>query len=524
MDANGQEFIIKGINVPLAWYVSDVNNNIANIRRNTGANCLRIVVTTSTSDNDWQACVRSCINNQMIPMVELHDVTGSNDANRLNDMARFWASKKSFLTSPDIAKYILINIANEWGDWYLANSNQVAWLEAYKTAISTIRNAGIQTTLVIDAPNWGQDLRNAETIRNYARALQNHDPAHNLLFSVHMYCEWSTSGGSNVYNALNAIKSAGIPIIVGEFGWQHDNGGGSVCDIDESNIINTCQSLGVGWLAWSWKGNGGNVTYLDLSNDWAGTNLTTWGNRVVLGSNGTRTAITCSVFSSSTPNPSSTNLALNKPITVSSTESAALPGSAAVDGNMGTRWSSVYSDPQWIYVDLGANYNISQVKITWEVAYGRDYQIQVSSNATSWTTVKTVTGNTALVNDHTGLNATGRYVRIYGTARGTQWGYSIYELEVYGTLSSQSYTSVDNIDKEQEAISIYPIPFTDQITIKASETISYLVIYDLSGRVCLKSTPQTDQVTLEVNALKRGIYLVKIWAGNRIESRRVVKN
>ncbi|MGC8803376.1 MAG: T9SS type A sorting domain-containing protein, partial [Bacteroidales bacterium] len=60
--------------------------------------------------------------------------------------------------------------------------------------------------------------------------------------------------------------------------------------------------------------------------------------------------------------------------------------------------------------------------------------------------------------------------------------------------------------------------------IKASETISYLVIYDLSGRVCLKSTPQTDQVTLEVNALKRGIYLVKIWAGNRIDSRRVVKN
>ncbi|MGC8803434.1 MAG: discoidin domain-containing protein, partial [Bacteroidales bacterium] len=48
---------------------------------------------------------------------------------------------------------------------------------------------------------------------------------------------------------------------------------------------------------------------------------------------------------------------MNKPTTVSSTESAAYPGSAVVDGNMGTRWSSAFSDPQWIYVDLGTNYN-----------------------------------------------------------------------------------------------------------------------------------------------------------------------
>ncbi len=51
----------------------------------------------------------------------------------------------------------------------------------------------------------------------------------------------------------------------------------------------------------------------------------------------------------------------------------------------------------------------------------------------NWSPLKSVTGNTTLVNDHTGLSGAGRYVRINCTARGTEWGYSIYELEVYGT-------------------------------------------------------------------------------------------
>jgi len=129
----------------------------------------------------------------------------------------------------------------------------------------------------------------------------------------------------------------------------------------------------------------------------------------------------------------STNLALNKSVTVSSTESATYPGSYAVDGNSSTRWASAYSDPQWIQVDLGASYNINRVKLTWEAAYGKDYQIQLSNDNTTWTTIKTVTGNTSLINDQTGLSGSGRYLRMFGTARGTVYGYSLYELEVYGT-------------------------------------------------------------------------------------------
>lgn len=132
----------------------------------------------------------------------------------------------------------------------------------------------------------------------------------------------------------------------------------------------------------------------------------------------------------------STNIARGKTAVSSSNETPSLVAANAVDGNMSTRWASAYSDAQWIYVDLGASYNINRVKINWEAAYGRDYQVQVSSNASSWTTIRNVTGNTSLTNDWTGLSGTGRYVRINGTRRGTQWGYSIFELEVYGTLVS----------------------------------------------------------------------------------------
>src|SRR4051812_18865764 len=76
------------------------------------------------------------------------------------------------------------------------------------------------------------------------------------------------------------------------------------------------------------------------------------------------------------------NIALNKPVTVSSTEAVGTPGGAAVDGNLTSRWSSTFSDAQFIYVDLGATTSISRVKITWENAYGKDYQLQVSANAT----------------------------------------------------------------------------------------------------------------------------------------------
>jgi F5/8 type C domain len=103
------------------------------------------------------------------------------------------------------------------------------------------------------------------------------------------------------------------------------------------------------------------------------------------------------------------NLALNRPATASSTENSGTPASAAVDGNTGTRWSSAFSDPQWLQVDLGSAQQICQVTLTWEAAYATSFQIQVSDTGNGgWTTVystTTGTGGTQTLS----VTGTGRY-------------------------------------------------------------------------------------------------------------------
>jgi beta-glucosidase len=129
-----------------------------------------------------------------------------------------------------------------------------------------------------------------------------------------------------------------------------------------------------------------------------------------------------------------TNLALGRLASSSSSENGSYAPSLAVDGSATTRWSSAFSDPQWIAVDLGASAAITRVVLRWEVAYGADYLIQTSNDKTTWTTVGTVTRGDGGVDDLTGLVASGRYVRVYGTGRGTPWGYSLWEFEVWGTF------------------------------------------------------------------------------------------
>ena len=126
------------------------------------------------------------------------------------------------------------------------------------------------------------------------------------------------------------------------------------------------------------------------------------------------------------------NLALGKPATASSTDST-FPANLSVDGNIYTRWSSVFSDPQWLQVDLGAIYNINEVILNWEAAYGKSFQIQVSNNGSTWTSIYSTTTGTGGNQDLTGLSGSGRYVRMLGTQRGTIYGYSLYEFQVFGT-------------------------------------------------------------------------------------------
>ncbi|HRI20645.1 MAG TPA: discoidin domain-containing protein, partial [Panacibacter sp.] len=138
------------------------------------------------------------------------------------------------------------------------------------------------------------------------------------------------------------------------------------------------------------------------------------------------------------------NIALNKTGVASSLEGIEYQAGAAFDGNGSTRWSSQYSDPQSIYIDLGKRYDLCKVVLRWETALGKDFKIQLSDDAVNWATSITITGNTGLEN-YLPIRGSARYVRMYGTARGTEYGYSLWEFEVYGKESASGCADPSNL-------------------------------------------------------------------------------
>ena len=129
------------------------------------------------------------------------------------------------------------------------------------------------------------------------------------------------------------------------------------------------------------------------------------------------------------------DIALGKPTTASSEESASFPAANATDGDITSRWSSGFSDPQWLQVDLGQTYAINHATLVWEAATASAYQIQTSTDGTNWTTIYTNNNSPQDIQDMA-LSGTGRYIRVYATARASQWGDSLYEFDVYGSPTS----------------------------------------------------------------------------------------
>jgi hypothetical protein len=134
-----------------------------------------------------------------------------------------------------------------------------------------------------------------------------------------------------------------------------------------------------------------------------------------------------------------TLLSQGRPTTASSQEAAFTAPANATDGDTGTRWSSEFSDPQWIRVDLGATATITSVVVQWESAYGKAYQIQTSPDGAAWTTIYS-TGNGAGGTETLTVSGAGRYVRLYGTQRPGGYGYSLWEFKIYGATGTTPTT------------------------------------------------------------------------------------
>lgn len=439
-DKNGEKVVMYGVNEMSIW--GDIDGDVAlpEIRK-TGANAVRLVWTTAGPARKLDILLYNCRVNNMIPVIELHDATG--EWQELPMLVDYWTSPEVVEVLKKHEEYLIINIGNEVG----AQVSASEFKTGYETAIERMREAGIHVPLMIDGGDWGKDIDVLQATGPY---LINADPDKNLMFSVHMW--WPYMWGYSEQKVIDEIRESvemDLPLIVGEFGHQweeHDNG-----KIPYKTILEECYKNEIGYMAWSWGPGNQPQTFLDMTTDGTFDTLREWGIEVCTTDTYSIKNIAvrpASMLTEPTTEPPVTNIpegsiAYKKPVFASSTE----PGNGnvpenAVDGSIATRWSSEYSDPQYIYVDLEDEYEIERVYIEWEAAYAGQYKIQVSNDASTWTDVHTEYNGDGDIDDIS-VDTKGRYVRIYCMQRATQYGNSIFELGVYAKGGAPEPTPIE---------------------------------------------------------------------------------
>ncbi|MET8436650.1 cellulase family glycosylhydrolase [Streptomyces sp900116325] len=388
LEGNGNDFIMRGVNHGHTWYPGETQS-LADIKA-LGANTVRVVLSdgyrwSENSPADVAAIVAQCKTNRLICVLEVHDTTGYGEdaaAGTLDHAADYWIGLKDVLAGEE--DYVIINIGNEpWG-----NPNPEGWTAPTIAAVQKLRNAGFEHTIMVDAPNWGQDRQGVS--RANAQSVYDADPTGNLIFSIHMYSVYNTA--QKVTDYLHAFVDAGLPILIGEFGGPADQYG----DPDEDTMMATAEQLRLGYLAWSWSGNTDPI--LDLAIDFDPSRLSSWGQRIFNGVNGiAQTSREATVYGGANPGD---------------TQAPSTPGTPTASAVAAT-----------------------SVTLTWTAATDNvgvtGYDI-VRVNGGSETTVTASTTNTATV---TGLTAD------------TAYTFAVYARDAAGNRSTRSATVSVTTDK-----------------------------------------------------------------------------
>lgn len=338
LDPNGNAFVFRGVNHAHAWYTSRLNQSMADIAA-TGANSVRVVLAngtqwTRTSGSEVTSIINQCKANKLVCVLEVHDSTGygeSSAATHISRATEYWLSSdiKAAITGQE--DYVIVNIANEpFGN----NTSATTYTNDTITAIRALRNGGLTHMLMVDAANWGQDWSNA--MRDNAPSMLAADSLKNTIFSVHMYEVYDTA--SKVQSYLSSFQNRGLAIVVGEFGAEH--GGKNVA---EEAILQYAQDMRIGYLGWSWSGNGSCCLSLDIVNNWNAGSLSTWGNYLINSTNGIKaTSRLATHFGGTTPSssssarsslaPSSSSVPSSTPATSSSSVRSSSSSSATTTG------------------------------------------------------------------------------------------------------------------------------------------------------------------------------------------------
>ena len=335
------------------------------------------------------------------------------------------ASTESKLRANPAIRYLLV--LNEPNLTDQANLTPSQAAEVWPKYEQVAANTGVK--LVGPAMNWGTMSGYEDPVvwldafyAAYRTRNGNRDPRIDYL-AFHWY-DYGLSG------QLDRLKRYGKPFWVTEFSnWHSQNDGAQIDTLAKqkaqmADMVATLEArpdvFRYAWFTGRWNSDAHFISLLGASGQL--TELGRYYLALPFSGSASGSGAVCSTA----------NIAQGKPGRASSTENGGTPAPAAFDGDSGTRWSSAFSDPQWVQVDLGSSQQICQVVLQWEGAYGKAFQIQVSDDASNWTTVystTTGTGGTQTLN----VSGSGRYVRMYGTQRGTGYGYSLFEFRVYST-------------------------------------------------------------------------------------------
>ncbi len=220
------------------------------------------------------------------------------------------------------------------------------------------------------------------------------------------------------------------------------------------------------------------------------------------------------------------NVALNKPCEYSAYSDNTVKASFAFDGDLTTRWSSPYKDPQWLSVDLQGIYRIKNVTLIWGTSYGLDYTIDVSSDKQLWTAIYATSKSNGGTEFLSVPPTEARYVRWHGNRRGTPYGYSLWEIQVNGEFVHA--VSVSNSHENNQRMNLssgpnpYPIGNSDIIiryTLPVAEQVE-IDIYNVIGqKMCglINGVEKNGEHTLRWDcqdennrALSSGIYICRL--------------
>jgi len=313
-DANGHEFVAKGINHTVQF--GDYNKNLDAVKEfaKTGSNAVRVVMGTfgpGSTPAGRASIADQFLAQGIVPVVEDQSATGSASPADLQAVVDRWLLPDNVAWLKKDEKNIILNIANEWGP------NSSTYRDVYISSIQRLRDAGINALIMVDAGGSGQS---ATTLEQYAKAIYDADPQHNVAFSIHLYNFFRTEGATDlnkypsgtfaggpwdIQTELKKFQAQGLTMVVGEYSMTD----GTDVPYDTGRAMQIFAQLGIGSLAWSWNQNGSHAhDMLAATAGWqydSDSDLSAFGNLVINGQYGLKnTAVPASSLRPATINGS----------------------------------------------------------------------------------------------------------------------------------------------------------------------------------------------------------------------------